>query len=187
MTGYIPLSTLDLALAAILVLLNGAVSLAYGLKLEKSLAVASLRMVVQLAAVALVLRFIFAETTPLWSIAFAMLMAAACCSKSSCARPRVSRAGRRRCSALRPPFCRASRRRSWPWPSSSREPWYAPRFLLPILGMLVGNALTGVGLVLDTMTSAARRERASSTAAWRSARRDLRPSRIFCAARCERR
>ena len=75
MTSYVPLSFTDLAIAAALVLSNGAVSFAYRLKLEKSLALASLRMIVQLAAVALVLRFIFAQTSPLWTIAFAAVMA----------------------------------------------------------------------------------------------------------------
>jgi putative ABC transport system permease protein len=41
------------------------------------------------------------------------------------------------------------------------EPWWAPRFLLPILGMMIGNALAGVTLVLDTITGAATRERAA--------------------------
>ena len=41
------------------------------------------------------------------------------------------------------------------------SPWYAPRFLLPILGMIVGNAMSGVALVLDTATASAARERQS--------------------------
>ena len=60
MTSYVPLSAADLIIAATLIALNGAISFAYGLKLEKSLAIASLRMIVQLALVAVVLRFIFA-------------------------------------------------------------------------------------------------------------------------------
>ncbi|HRD77766.1 MAG TPA: ABC transporter permease, partial [Hyphomicrobiaceae bacterium] len=38
-------------------------------------------------------------------------------------------------------------------------PWWSPRYLLPILGMILGNALTSVSLVLETLTDAARRER----------------------------
>ena len=63
MTSYVPLSMADLIIAAALVALNGAISFAYGLKLEKSLTIASLRMIVQLAIVALVLKFIFAQTS----------------------------------------------------------------------------------------------------------------------------
>ena len=39
------------------------------------------------------------------------------------------------------------------------DPWYAPRYVLPILGMVLGNTLTGMCLVLDTMTETASRER----------------------------
>ena len=39
------------------------------------------------------------------------------------------------------------------------EPWYQPRVLLPILGMLLGNAMTGVALTLETLTQSAQRER----------------------------
>jgi len=41
------------------------------------------------------------------------------------------------------------------------EPWYQPRVVLPILGMVLGNTLTGISLVLDTMTDVATRERMS--------------------------
>jgi putative ABC transport system permease protein len=39
------------------------------------------------------------------------------------------------------------------------EPWYTPRVFLPILGMIFGNALTGVALALETLTQGARTER----------------------------
>ena len=41
------------------------------------------------------------------------------------------------------------------------DPWYAPRYVLPILGMMLGNALSGTSLVLDSMTQGAMRERAA--------------------------
>ena len=45
--SYVPLSSLDMVLAALLVIANGAISYFYRLKLEKSLAIAVLRMMVQ--------------------------------------------------------------------------------------------------------------------------------------------
>jgi putative ABC transport system permease protein len=39
-------------------------------------------------------------------------------------------------------------------------PWYTPRFFIPILGMILGNALTGVALALETLTESAKLERA---------------------------
>ena len=41
------------------------------------------------------------------------------------------------------------------------EPWYAPQYLLPILGMILGNTLTGVALVMNTIVQAAKRDRAA--------------------------
>ncbi len=61
---YVPLSYWDLVLAATLLIANGAISWAFRLGLEKSIAIAALRMVVQLALIAVVLKFIFAQASP---------------------------------------------------------------------------------------------------------------------------
>jgi putative ABC transport system permease protein len=39
------------------------------------------------------------------------------------------------------------------------EPWYEPRYAIPLLGMILGNAMTGIALGLDTLTTTAVRER----------------------------
>lgn len=41
------------------------------------------------------------------------------------------------------------------------DPWYAPRYVLPLFGMMLGNAMAGTSLVLDAMTSGAQRERSA--------------------------
>jgi putative ABC transport system permease protein len=33
------------------------------------------------------------------------------------------------------------------------DSWYHPQYAVPLLGMVLGNTLTGVGLALDTLTS----------------------------------
>lgn len=159
MTSYIPLSYLDLAIAAALVALNGAISFAYSLRLERSLAIASLRMIVQLAAVAVVLKFIFTQISPIWTILFAIIMAAGAALEI------VMRQEYRFKSLLplaltsSPAFLAGLMTTFVALAVIQPSPWYAPRFLLPILGMLVGNALSGVSLVLDSITSSAHRER----------------------------
>ena len=55
----IALTPLDLVLAASLPAINAAISWGFGLRLERSIAVAAARMVVQLALIGLVLKFIF--------------------------------------------------------------------------------------------------------------------------------
>jgi putative ABC transport system permease protein len=39
------------------------------------------------------------------------------------------------------------------------SPWHAPRYVLPILGMVLGNTLTSVSLALQTFNEGAERER----------------------------
>ena len=64
--SYIQLGYNDLILPALLVVMNGALSLLLHLRLEWQLAVASARMVVQLVLVGYVLTFLFAAVSPFW-------------------------------------------------------------------------------------------------------------------------
>ena len=41
------------------------------------------------------------------------------------------------------------------------EPWYHPRYALPLLGMVLGNTMTGISLGVDTLTTGLVRERAA--------------------------
>jgi len=160
--GYIELSYFDLVLAAALILINGLLSVAFRLGLERTLALNAARMVVQLGAIGFVLKFIFAQTSPLWTLGLGLCM--------------VLFAGREA-------VARQTRRfRGWVAYGLGTstllfvgllavlfgvgvligpDPWYSPRFVLPILGMILGNTLTGISLGLDTLTTAANRERAS--------------------------
>lgn len=40
------------------------------------------------------------------------------------------------------------------------EPWYTPQYAIPLLGMLLGNTMTGVALSLDRLTDTVWRQRA---------------------------
>jgi len=159
MTSYVPLSALDLAIAGLLVFLNGAISFAYGLKLERSLTIASIRMIVQLAAVALVLRFIFEQTSAVWTMLFAVVMAIAATAEIVMRQERRFKSWQATMLSSSPAFLSGLVTTFVALMVIQPAPWYAPRFALPILGMLVGNALSGVALVLDAVTSAANKER----------------------------
>ncbi len=39
------------------------------------------------------------------------------------------------------------------------EPWFDPRYAIPILGMILGNSMTGIALALNTLTTSVARER----------------------------
>ena len=71
---YIQLTYSDLVLPALLVVMNGALSVVLHLKLERQLAVATARMVVQLVLVGYVLTFLFAAVSPLWTAVAAIIM-----------------------------------------------------------------------------------------------------------------
>ena len=64
---YIQLSYGDLVLPALLVVMDGALSLILRLGLERQLAIAAVRMMLQLTLVGYVLTFLFAAVSPLWT------------------------------------------------------------------------------------------------------------------------
>ncbi len=159
MSSYIALSYWDLVLAAIFLVLNGVLSLALNLGLERQLLIAASRMIVQLLLVGLVLKAIFAAASPALTVAVALVMGIF---------------------AGREIWARQERRLAGPWgygigagammvagvmvtlvaltTQIEPEPWWSPRFALPLFGMILGNTMTGVSLGLDTLTSTLYRE-----------------------------
>ena len=159
---YIQLTYGDLALPALLVVMNGVLSLALHLKLERRLAIATGRMVVQLVLVGYVLTFLFAAVSPLWTAVAAIIMVL------FASRETVVRQKRRLqglwmyglgagCTLLAAGtvtmFSLLTQLRP--------EPWYHPRYALPLLGMVLGNTMTGISLGLDVLTNGLIRERAA--------------------------
>lgn len=157
---YIPLDPFDLVLAAGFLLLNGLLSLWLGLGLERRLLVAGLRMSVQLLLVGLVLKILFAILSP-WLVAAVALAMTAVAGREIRARQQrplrglwgyglgtgvVLFAG-----GLVTVFGLAVQ--------IQPEPWWAPRYALPLLGMILGNLMTGVALAVDTLHDLLHRER----------------------------
>ena len=154
MSSYIALSYWELAAASIFVLVNAGLSVMFGLKLHRSLFVAAIRMVVQLTLVGLVLTTLFSVVLPLWTGIAALGM--------------VLFAGHEAAQ-------RQNRRLSGWWSyglgtgcmmmssvlvtvfalmaAVRPNPWYDPRYAIPLLGMILGNCMTGIGLGLDTLTT----------------------------------
>ena len=75
MSGYNELSYLDLALASLLLFFNAGLSLLFGLRLERQMLLAALRMTVQLLLVGLVLQALF-NSGSLWLTALVALVMA---------------------------------------------------------------------------------------------------------------
>lgn len=158
--NYISLSYGDLALAACLLLIQAALSIALALNLFRDIAIAAVRMVVQLSLVGIVLEFLFQVVSPWWTALAILIM--------------IAFAGREA-------VARQSRKLSGLWgygigtsamlvaatlvtvlaltAAVEPTPWYNPRYAIPLLGMVLGNNLTGVALGLNTLTATAKRER----------------------------
>jgi UDP-glucose/iron transport system permease protein len=158
--SYVALSYGELALAACLVLIQAGLSIVLALNLFRDILISALRMVVQLSLMGVVLEFLFKVVSPWWTLLAVLVM--------------IGFAGREA-------VARQSRKLSGLWgygigtsamlvsatlvtalaltAAVQPEPWYNPRYAIPLLGMVLGNNLTGVALGLNTLTATAKRER----------------------------
>jgi len=154
------LSLWDVALAALLIVVNGAVSVLLKLDLERKLAWAAVRTVVQLLAIGYVLAWVFAYAR--WYVVLPLMIAMTLIAGfAGAGRGSRTYAGQRADSILSI------------WASAwlvaavglfaviRIRPWYEPQYAIPILGMILGNTLTGVSLGIERMTEelTARRDR----------------------------
>lgn len=157
----IALAWWQLALASCLVLLLAFASWQTQLGTGKSLLIAALRTTVQLALIGLVLESLFAAASLPWIGLMALVM--------------LLMAGRE-------VMARQRRRLDGPWAFGigsgamfvssfsitvlmlvviiGPTPWYTPQYAIPLLGMMLGNTMTGVALSLDRLTDTVWRQRA---------------------------
>ncbi len=147
-SSYLPISYGQLALAASLILVNMGLSFALQLRLEQRLWVASLRMVVQLLLVGYILEWLFTLRNPVWVllVALAMTLMAGVSSVNRTRRQFRSIYWNSFVSILTASFLVTGLTVSG---IIRVEPWYDPQYLIPLMGMVLGNALTGTSLALD--------------------------------------
>ncbi|PLW84286.1 iron export ABC transporter permease subunit FetB [Kineobactrum sediminis] len=147
-SAYIQIGNLELALAALLMLINLGLSAWLRLGLGRQLVLASVRMSVQLLLVGLILEWIFALRNPWVVLLLAMIMG------TTAGIAAVGRTGRRfpgiyRNSLLNVLFASFLVTGLAGQGIIRFQPWYDPQYFIPLLGMLLGNALTGISLALD--------------------------------------
>jgi putative ABC transport system permease protein len=151
----------DLTIAAGLIFLLALLSWRMRLGLVRQLLVAALRTTVQLMLIGIVLDALFTHVHPGWMALMAVVMLVA---------------------AAREVMGRQKRRyRGW-WGFGmgtismflssftvtvlalnviiAIHPWYAPRYAIPLLGMLLGNTMNGISIGLDRLTATAWDQRA---------------------------
>lgn len=158
----ISLGAFDLALAGLLVLALAACSPLLKLRLARPLLIAALRTAVQLALVGLILEAVFARGEPLWvaAMAFAMLLLA---GRESAARQKRRFAGGFSFAAgTLAMFVSSFVTAVLALTVVIRvEPWYTPQYAIPLLGMLLGNTMTGIAVGMDRLTQGAADQRAA--------------------------
>lgn len=152
MNGPLELSPLQLAGAAALVLVNGVVSAWLGLGLGRRLLLASVRTVAQLSLLGWILVPVFRTREPLAIAAITTMMVALAGFEA------VRRAGRRYRAIHLDAFlsllvCAGATTVLATAVIVGVRPWYEPRYLIPLLGMVLGNGLTGIGLGLERFLS----------------------------------
>jgi len=159
---YIRLDYSDLMLPALLVVMVGICSVALQLKLERQLAIATVRMVAQLALVGYVLTFLFAAVSPLWTAVAAVLMVLFAAQEIGGRQKRRLRGGWSYALGAACTLMASATVTTFALLTQLRpEPWYNPRYALPLLGMILGNTMTGISLGLDVLTNGLVRERAA--------------------------
>jgi len=152
--SYISLNYWELAAASVFVFIDAGLSLLFGLKVHRSLLVAAIRMVVQLALVGLVLTTLFSVVSPLWTGITALAMVLFAGHEAAQRQERrlfgwwsygLGTGCMMMSSVLVTVFALTTALRP--------NPWYDPRYAIPLLGMILGNCMTGVGLGLNTLTT----------------------------------
>jgi len=158
--GLIELAWWELAIGGGLVVALAVVTHLGRLGIARELLIAAARMVVQLAIIGLVLETLFAVSGLRWVALMAVVM--------------LLLAGREVMS-------RQKRRMTGGWAFAigtvsmfisafavavfalavviGPSPWYTPQYAIPLLGMLLGNTMTGVALGMDRLTDSAWRQR----------------------------
>lgn len=160
--NVIPLGVFELSLASLLVLLLAYLSFRTHLEIEKPLLIAALRTTIQLSLIGVVLNQVF-STVNFWLVLLMWAVMLAAAGYEVMSRQKVKVKGISRF------FIGTS---SMLLSSFSImvliltlvirvDPWYSPRYAIPILGMLLGNTMNGVALAMNTFSGLAWSRRAT--------------------------
>jgi putative ABC transport system permease protein len=148
---YISLTYWQVVAATFLLLINGAISVAFNLGMQRQLAVAAVRTVVQLSLVGLVLQKVFSYAyVPV--VLGAIVVMTVIAGLSAVQRVELPYAG------IRWDCLCTMAGSAWTLGAVTLlaiiqcEPWYAPQYAIPLVGMILGNTLSGISLGLDRLT-----------------------------------
>jgi putative ABC transport system permease protein len=147
-TGVVPIGPWQLALAAVFMIVVGAISISLELGLVKDLAWATARTYVQLILLGLVLRWVFSNDS--WFVVITLLalmvvMATRIVIQRAPDAPRglYARTG------LALFVSGAAVTFAVTGLVIGVQPWYRAQYVIPIAGMVIGNSMTGIALTLE--------------------------------------
>jgi len=146
--GPVPLTPLHLLLCAALLVAYGGISVGLRLGLVRRLAIASARATVQLSVLGLVLVPVFALASP-WPVAAWCAVMVVLAGREAMARTSRRVPGMFGGAVLAMALGGAGTALFSTVVVLQLDPWWTPRYLVPLVGMVLGNALTGVSLGLD--------------------------------------
>jgi putative ABC transport system permease protein len=157
----VALSPTDLVIAASLVVVDAGLSLTLKLDLHRRIAVAAARMTVQLVTIGYVLRLIFALNNPAATLGIVLVMLLVA-GREVATRPErhlkgfanyvIGAASVTIATALTAMLALTTAIRP--------EPWYDPRYALPLTGIILGTVLNAGSITLDSVLTGFPRERA---------------------------
>ncbi len=160
--SYIALSYWDVAASALFLFVAGVLTVVLKLGMARSLAITAARMVAQLLAIGFVLKFIFSATNGWVTLAAATVM------MTFAAREVLNRQERQLAGwwrfGLGPSAMILTGAIALIYALTlllQPDPWFSPRYALPLFGMILGNSMNGVSLGLNEITRAIVREKAA--------------------------
>jgi len=150
--AYIDLTYTQVAAAALLILINGAISIALRLGMERTLAWASVRTVLQLWLVGLVLEWVFQVDR--WYIVLALLTLMTLIAGIT-----AGQRNRRRFPGIWLNTIVSLWAATWLTTAyvllvvlQDTTSWYQPQYAIPLVGMVLGNSLNGTSIGLNSFT-----------------------------------
>ncbi len=146
----IELGPWDLALAAALLIAPAVISLGLRLGLERRLAVAGARTVLQLAFIGLVLEWVF-ELDRWYYVLPVLLVMLVAAARAAVQRSRHGFSGAYLASFASLVLATGAVTFVSTEVIIGVERWYQPQYVIPLLGMLLGNGLTGISLSMDRL------------------------------------
>jgi TIGR00245 family protein len=149
----------QLASAYIFILILLVIVKIKGIHREKEILISSIRMTVQLMIVGYILAYIFGHANPLYTVVILLLMLLfAIYNIYQRAKQPLNKVLKKRI-ALAMCIGVAATLSYFVLVTLSVSPWYNPRYVIPIAGMIIGNTMTGVSLGVNTLLDGMRSKR----------------------------